>query len=393
MRAAARPVLLLALCYTAFIFLGLPDALLSIAWPTISREFAMPLESLGILMMGGTLGYMVSSFMAGPMMARMGIAWLLLISSLMTGLSLVLFVVNPIGWTLPLCALVAGLGGGGIDAGLNTYVEEHYSDRVMQWLHASFGVGVTIGPLIMTLSLSMTGQWRPGYLFVLFLVFLMASAFFGYRRLWESAPHVTSTQSNEPKPKLMSTLKLPGTWLGGLCFFLYTGVEIGVGFWAFTLLTESRLVTPALAGFWVSVYWGAFTLGRVAAGLLAASISAAAMNAMGIALSLVGLLLFIQGELGPGGAFALAIIGFAYAPVFPALISTTDLRVGREHVSNAVGIQIAAAGFGMMVLPPSAGLVAATFGFEGLPIFIFILTALLAMVLLMASRVRILKLA
>lgn len=388
MIATARPVLLLALCYTAFIFLGLPDALLSIAWPTMSREFELPLESLGILLLGGTLGYMISSFLSGPMMARLGIAWLLLGSSFMTGFSLVLFVLNQEGWTLPLCAVVAGLGGGGIDAGLNTYVEEHYSDRVMQWLHASFGVGVTIGPLIMTLSLAWTGQWRPGYLFVLFLVMLMATAFFAYRKLWDTAPHVNSVKSNDPKPSLVSTLKRPGTWLGGLCFFLYTGVEIGVGFWAFTLLTESRQVEPLLAGFWVSVYWGAFTLGRIAAGLLADRISAMRMSALGILLSLIGLVLFIQGSAGPGGAFALAIIGLAYAPVFPALISTTDQRVGREHVSNAVGMQIAAAGLGMMVLPPSAGLVAATFGFESLPIFIFILTGLLALVLLMASRVR-----
>jgi len=89
MSAAARPVLLLTLCYVAFIFLGLPDALLSIAWPTMSREFGWSIESLGTLLIGGTLGYTSSSFMAGSAMDRFGIAGLLIGSAILTSISLI----------------------------------------------------------------------------------------------------------------------------------------------------------------------------------------------------------------------------------------------------------------------------------------------------------------
>ena len=389
MSAAARPVLLLTLCYIAFIFLGLPDALLSIAWPTMSREFNWSIESLGTLMVGGTIGYMSTSFMAGSAMARLGIAGLLIGSSILTAISLVLFIVTPYAWTLPLCAFIAGLGGGGIDAGLNAYVDEHYSERVMQWLHASFGIGVTVGPLIMTASLVHLGLWRPGYLLVLALVLLMLVAFIYFRGLWEPPQHKKPKHERSVEASLRATLRQPGTWFGTLSFFLYVGAEMGAGLWAFTLLTEGRGVDTVQAGFWVSIYWGTFTIGRVVAGVLAGRFSAAQLTLGGVALSLVGAVLFVLGTPGPGGAYALALMGFAYAPIFPALISTTDRRVEKQYVSRVVGMQVAFAGMGMLVLPPLAGYIASRSSFESIPIFILILTLLLAVVAVMAQRIRV----
>ena len=389
MSAAARPVLLLTLCYIAFIFLGLPDALLSIAWPTMSREFNWSIESLGTLMVGGTIGYMSTSFMAGSAMARLGIAGLLIGSSILTAISLVLFIVTPYAWTLPLCAFIAGLGGGGIDAGLNAYVDEHYSERVMQWLHASFGIGVTVGPLIMTASLVHLGLWRPGYLLVLALVLLMLVAFIYFRGLWEPPQHKKPKHERSVEPSLGATLRQPGTWFGTLSFFLYVGAEMGAGLWAFTLLTEGRGVDTVQAGFWVSIYWGTFTIGRVVAGVLAGRFSAAQLTLGGVALSLVGAVLFALGTPGPGGAYALALMGFAYAPIFPALISTTDRRVEKQYVRRVVGMQVAFAGMGMLVLPPLAGYIASRSSFESIPIFILVLTLLLAVVAVMAQRIRV----
>lgn len=389
MSAAARPVLLLTLCYVAFIFLGLPDALLSIAWPTMSREFGWSIESLGTLMIGGTLGYMSSSFLAGSAMERLGIAGLLIGSSILTSISLVLFVVTPVGWALPACAFIAGVGGGGIDAGLNAYVDEHYSERVMQWLHASFGIGVTVGPLIMTASLVHLGLWRPGYLFVLALVLLMLVAFIYYRGLWEPPQHKKPEAERTTRPTLSSTLRQPGTWFGTLSFFLYVGAEMGAGLWAFTLLTEGRGVNTVQAGFWVSIYWGSFTVGRVVAGALAGRFSAEQLTLSGVVLSLIGATLFALGIPGPGGVYALALLGFAYAPIFPALISTTNRRVEKQYVSRVVGMQVAFAGMGMLVLPPLAGLIASHSSFESIPMFILVLTVLLGVVSLFALRVKV----
>ena len=357
--------LLLVLCFIAFISLGLPDALLGVAWPTMADEFSTTLDRLGIIMTGGTVGYALSSFMIGAIVNRIGLAGLLIQSASLTLIALVLFVVVSDWYWMPLVALIAGLGGGGIDAGLNAYVEKHYSSRIMQWLHASFGVGVTLGPAIMTLSLAMTGLWRPGYLLVAFLMLLMLSAFIHYRGLWSDQPDAGETEE-QGNASMLATLKLPAAWLSMLAFFLYTSAEIGLGFWAFTLLTESRGVVLATAGLWVTLYWGSFTLGRIVAGLLAPKLGEMKLTLYGLSISLIGLVLFTLQIGGPGGVYGLALVGLGFAPTFPALLSTTSERVAKSHVTNLIGMQISAAGVGLVVMPLSLGLLVSSVGLEAL---------------------------
>lgn len=366
--------LLLLLCFIAFISLGLPDALLGVAWPTMADEFSTTIDRLGIIMTGGTVGYALSSFMIGAIVNRIGLAGLLIQSASLTVIALVLFVIVPDWYWMPFVALIAGLGGGGIDAGLNAYVEKHYSSRIMQWLHASFGVGVTIGPAIMTLSLAMTGLWRPGYLLVAFLMLLMLSAFIHYRSLWSDQPETSETEE-QGNASMLATLKLPAAWLSMLAFFLYTSTEIGLGFWAFTLLTESRGVELATAGLWVTIYWGSFTVGRMAAGVLAPKLGEMRLTLYGMFISLIGLVLFTLQMGGPGGVYGLALIGLGFAPTFPALLSTTSERVAKAHVTNLIGMQISAAGVGLVVMPLSLGLLVSNVGLEALAQVFLAMTA------------------
>ncbi len=278
---------------------------------------------------------------------------------------------------LPFIALVSGLGGGGIDAALNTYVEKHYSGRVMQWLHASFGVGVTIGPLIMTGALVATQQWRVGYLIVIILMVLMIATFLYFRKLWDD-PDQAEEVHEEPSSTLIDSLRLPVVWFSMATFFFYTSAEIGVGMWSFTLLTESRGVSLEQAGFWVSVYWGSFTVGRLVAGLLSDRIGDMKMTLIGLSMGFTGIIGYLFVWPGPGGVYSLVLIGFGLAPTFPALISTTSERVPKSHVANAVGMQIAAAGVGMLMIP---GLMTWAVGIFGIEIIVSIFAALLALVL------------
>jgi len=379
-----RSKLLLLLCFTAFISLGLPDALLGVAWPTMADEFSTTLDRLGIIMTGGTIGYALSSFIIGAIVSRIGLAGLLIQSASLTVIALVLFVFVPNWYWMPLVALIAGLGGGGIDAGLNAYVEKHYSSRIMQWLHASFGVGVTLGPAIMTLSLAMTGLWRPGYLLVAFLMLLMLSAFIHYRGLWSDQSD-TGENDTQGSASMLATLKLPSAWLSMLAFFLYTSAEIGLGFWAFTLLTESRDVVLATAGLWVTIYWGSFTVGRVVAGVLAPKLGEMRLTLYGLFISLIGLVFFTLQMGGPGGVYGLALIGLGFAPTFPALLSTTSERVAKAHVTNLIGMQISAAGMGLVVMPLSLGLLVSN---VGLDVLAHVFLAMTASVLLLLISMR-----
>jgi hypothetical protein len=90
------------------------------------------------------------------------------------------------------------------------------------------------------------------------------------------------------------------------------------------------------------------------------------LTLFGLLMSLIGLVLFTLQLGGPGGVYGLALVGLGFAPTFPALLSTTSERVAKAHVTNLIGMQISAAGVGLVVMPLSLGLLVSSVGLEAL---------------------------
>ncbi|MEU1602726.1 MFS transporter [Micromonospora matsumotoense] len=174
--APPRPALLL-LAYLAFVSLGLPDGLLGVGWPSISAEFGVPTGAVGLVLTAGTIGYLTSSVLAGFTLARLGVGRLLAGSTLLASLALTGYATAPALTVLICCALVLGLGSGAIDSGLNAYAAGAFGARHMNWMHAFFGLGVAIGPLVMTAMLSTGAGWRWGYAVTAAAQLVLATAF------------------------------------------------------------------------------------------------------------------------------------------------------------------------------------------------------------------------
>ena len=64
--------LLLAIIYISFISLGLPDALLGAAWPTMSVEFGVPISYAGIVSIIISVGTIISSLLSDRVTRRFG---------------------------------------------------------------------------------------------------------------------------------------------------------------------------------------------------------------------------------------------------------------------------------------------------------------------------------
>jgi fucose permease len=63
-----------------------------------------------------------------------------------------------------------------------------------------------------------------------------------------------------------------------------------------------------------------------------------------------------------------ALIGFAIAPIFPALMSGTSQRVSDKFAANTIGMQMAASGLATAVIPGLFGVLARQFSLEVVPI-------------------------
>lgn len=376
------PSLLLLIAYAAFVTLGLPDGLLGVAWPSIHRTLGIPVSGLGILLVAASAGFQLSSFSNGQIVSRIGIGWLLVVSSLLVASSLFGFALFPVLWLLAGCAVLLGMGGGAIDAGLNGYAASHFSTRHVNWLHACYGLGAMLGPLIMTTLLSRSLPWQWGYVLVGVILAAMAATFVLTRRLWNSRVASTDTVSSAPLPALgmRAALKQPLVWLGILIFFVYTGLEVTAGLWAYTLFTEERGIPPGVAGIWISVYWGSLTAGRLVFGLITERFGQRTVLRVSMVSVLVGAVLIWLPALPLFSFLGLTLIGFMLAPIFPLLIAQTPARLGAGTATHAIGFQVAAANLGSALVPAFAGILAQSMGLEIIGPFL-LLTALLMLLL------------
>jgi len=383
---------LIVLAFIAFISLGLPDGLLGVAWPSVRTEFGRPHSALGLLLFFSMLGYITSSFLSGILMAKLGVGRLLAISCAMTGLTLLSYTLAPSWEVMALMGIFSGLGAGAIDAGLNTYIAANHGEGLMQWLHASFGIGITLGPIIMTTGLATTEQWRVGYWVVGGAQLLLAICFALTIKMW-SRPKAADGEE-EParltdyKTPLTQTLRQRGAWISASLFFIYVGLELTFGHWGYTLMTEARAVAPEVAGLWISYYWGSFTLGRILAGLYATRLGIQRLLYASLGLALVGALMVAANVSQTTDMLGMMVVGFAIAPIFAGLVSDTENRVPHAHAANTIGMQISGAGIGGMAVPSIAGFLSDNIGVQIIPWYLVVLILLMISLFTLSHRLK-----
>lgn len=343
--------------YASFILLGMYAGLLGLAWPSMRAEFGLELDAAGVLLLLSTTGYLMGSFVTGPLAARIGSGNMFILGAALMVFGLAGFAVAPSWVLIIITGFIASLGSGFIDAGLNAYIAAGYGARVMNWLHACFGVGITIGPLIMTAALS-AGSWRTGYAVTAAFGVLVTVILVLLRSSWENVPRRVGGPAQVKRVAALETLRLPQVWIGIAVFFLLVGMESVPGQWAYSLFTEMRAMSIEAAGFWVSLYWASFTLGRMIFGTFSITLPRVTLIRLGLTFSTLGALLLWLNPLQVGGVVGLLLLGFAQAPLFPILVLETANRLGAGHAENAIGFQVAGAGLSIAILPGLVGVLA-----------------------------------
>jgi fucose permease len=379
-RAGLRTIIV---SYLGFIGLGMTTGLLGIAWPTMQKEFEVPLDAVGILLLGSTLGYLSASFLSGPLAYRFGAGKMFIGSAVLSAFGLLAISFSHTWLLLPVFMLIGGFGNGLIDAGFNAYVAQHHGARAMNWLHGSFGIGTTIGPLVMRQVLTGGNSWRMGYV-VSCIVMLVVGVVFVLGRGWWKPVIVESGTANAQRKSVLDVLRMPAVWFGIGLFFLYAGLEATPGTWVYTLFTQARGISESDAGLWVSIYWASFTVGRFFFGAIITRVNTLGLIRFCMVGVVAGALLLWWNPAALIGFFGLTLVGFMEAPLFPIFVSDTPKRVGMENAGNAIGFQVAGAGIGIALLPAFAGVIANNTSLNAIPPFLFI-CALIVIVLLEAS--------
>jgi fucose permease len=348
--------LLLAVIYLSFISLGLPDGLLGAAWPTVYPEFGVPVSASGILFITVSVGTVISSLLSDRLTRRFGPGLVTAVSTALTAAALFGFAASDSFWMLWLWAIPYGLGAGGVDAALNNYVALHYESRHMSWLHAMWGVGAAVGPYIMSAVLTAGSTWNMGYLTIGIIQTVLVAALFLSLPLWKGGSHEDAAVS---KPLTFRQIfAIPSARELLIAFFCYIALEQTAALWASSYLVLDRgMDTTAAAGFAGLFYLG-ITAGRFINGFLSMKLSDSALIRLGLAITAVGVvLLLIPSSVLPALA-GLLILGLGCAPIYPCIIHSTPAHFGADNSQALIGVQMASAYIGCVLMPPLFGLVA-----------------------------------
>jgi fucose permease len=360
-----RKTLHLALAFLAFVALGFPDGLLGVAWPSMRETFARSIEAVAVILVAYTSGYVTASFSSGALIARVRVGELLAASSFALGLGLAAWSIVGSFGPVPVCAFVAGLGAGAIDAGVNAYVAKEYGSRMLNWMHAAYGIGAAAGPLLLTATIHAGGSWRIGYRMVGAAGVVLGLGLSATARSWPKLVEPGGeSDSVEESPALADTLRLVAARLGILAFFVYTGLEAVAGVWAYSFLTTVRGLDMAAAGKGVAVYWASLTAGRLMFGTFVDPDMVPGMLRAALVALVIGAAVVALPFSGGVAVFGFAVLGFAAGPVFPSLMGGTAARVSEPHAANAIGFQVAAAALGQSLLPGAVGIAARWIGLE-----------------------------
>lgn len=368
---------LLSLAFIGFISLGLPDAVIGVAWPSVRDTFRRPQGAIVFVLVISGIGYLLSSFLTGRLMQAFGIGFVLAASTGLVAAAMFGFGFAPIWAAFLFCSLVHGLGSGAIDSGLNGYAAHHLSARRVIWLHACYCFGALIGPVLMSNVLARGHHYRTGYSSMGGAMLALSVLFLISCRSWGETLPVAESQRLPVRTG--RALRHPTVWLQMAVFFLYTGLEVTFSQWTYTVLTESRHVRPDTAGYAVGVYWGSIGVGRVVSGLFADRVGIDRLLRYCLIGAGCGALLFAARLPLAVTFFGLSLIGLGLAPVFPCLMSRTPQRLGPEISSHAIGFQVGAAMIGAAAVPGTLGVIAGLSDLEAVPLGAVVLFGILSL--------------
>ena len=372
--------LLLVIIYLAFISLGLPDSLLGSAWPTIYKEFSVPVSYAGGISVIIALGTILSSLQSDRLTKKLGTGKVTAISVLMTAVALFGFSISHSYTALCLWAIPYGLGAGSVDASLNNYVALHYESRHMSWLHCMWGIGASLGPYIMGYALT-TGQgWNMGYRYISILQIVLAAILFFSLSLWKKKSITDLDQNSEVSSKplsLQQIVKMPGAREILISFFGYCALEQTSGLWASSYLVLQRGLAAETAAGFASLFFVGITIGRAVGGFLTMKLNDTQMIRLGLGLIMCGIVCLLLPFGSMAALFGLVFIGLGCAPVYPSIIHSTPKHFGADKSQAMIGVQMASAYVGTCIMPPVFGLIANHISISLFPVYLLTILVLI----------------
>ncbi len=355
---ASRPQL--GTAFFGFVLIGVASGAWGVLLPSLSAYYNVDKSVVGLLFFASAVGYFLSALSTGFLTAKLGQRWYLVTGTATFMLCCVLLALKPSFALVLFIRLFQGMATGILEAGLNLFVAALPNNTaLLNYLHAFYGVGALVGPLIASTILALSWGWNTAILIWTFLALpLLIGLLALFRHQSSGAAH--EGQTGEGENGLLAALKIPVVWFATLFLLFYVGVEVSLGSWGYTFLLENRHESDLLAGGIVSGYWLGLTLGRFIlnniAGRLRLGLSRLMYTCMGGIVLGILMIWLIPGVVASAVAFCLT--GLSLGPIYPSTVALVPDIVPSRMVSSAIGFLVGLSILGVALFPWIAGALA-----------------------------------
>jgi fucose permease len=354
----------LGTAFFGFILIGVASGAWGVLLPALSSYYRVNEATIGLLFFASAIGYFLSALSSGFLTARLGQRWYLVTGSALFLLCCLLLALKPAFALVLVIRLFMGIAVAMMEAGLNLFLTTlSNTTALLNYLHAFYGVGALLGPLIAGAILALSFGWNAAFFaWALFSLPLLLGLF----TLFQPQPFHASDEERARKEDhgSLPALKLPIVWYITLFLLFYVGIEVSLGNWSYSFLLQDRHESDWLASLVVSGYWLGLTLGRFFLHDLTRRLHLGVSGLMYICMGgcAFGILII---WLNPGVlacSIAFCLVGTCLGPIYPSTVALLPTLVPDHLVASAMGFLIGVSILGVALFPWLAGVLAQYIG-------------------------------
>ncbi|MGZ3630072.1 MAG: MFS transporter [Ktedonobacteraceae bacterium] len=358
--------------FLAYISAGIISVLPGASLLLLAENTHVSLAIAGSSFTLSAFGFIIGVLVAGLFATRLNSKYILMGG---LGLMSVASAITPIthSFTVLLIAqLIKGVGFGMVDVSVNTIVTLAYQDTLGETLnnvHSAYGIGALSGPLLLSLSLQMLNEALWAYLVGAVVGFVVIVLLM--RQIVPEIPRQKIIQKQQQPSLYQNVFLEPLLWFMVLQIALYVGAELGFGSWIVTVLSQSAVISLALAAPAATAFFLGLTIGRLLGGqvlrrgwlsenqLLYVSILGGFISGIVVAI-FPGIIVVSFG--------ASVLVGLFYGPLFPGIMAMAS----RQFVNNigiVSSVMLVSTGTAAMVLPALMGILIPVIGLNWVLVF------------------------
>ncbi|CAN3357491.1 bypass of stop codon protein 6 [Diutina catenulata] len=368
--------------------LGFSEAAPGALLPYMEEYYSVNYAEVSCIWVSNAVGFIIIALVSDKIEPLLGKQRALLVSCVFNVIMYALVASGTVFTVVVVGFLFGGMGAGIGLAQTNVFLSRmQRKARLLSFLHAAYGIGATVSPLIATAIVNAGIAWHYFYLILLGLYSVNGiNLFMSFGNAHDLLPW--QAEGEALSGNLMPAVRAPVTWYLSLFLFFYQGAEVAMAGWIVTFLLDYRHGDPSTVGYVASGFWGGLTIGRL---VLTNMISRYSIRRGVFIVSLLSIMLVALAWVIPkvvAVAVLTCLAGIFIGPNAPLMMafSSTEGLIPRKIQVTTITVVSAFGCSGGALFPFLTGLISQSAGtYVIMPIFISLYGAMAIMWMLLPN--------